>query len=63
LVIVATIQILKIALFIPEAQSFINAIRIKEIILFLIMLASIFYLKKNPIFYIIAGAVIGIFVL
>ena len=63
LVIVATIQILKIALFIPEAQSFINAIRIKEIILFLAMLAGIFYLKKNPIFYIIAGAVIGIFVL
>lgn len=63
LVIVATIQILKIALFIPEAQSFISAIRIKEIILFLAMLAGIFYLKKNPIFYIIAGAVIGIFVL
>jgi hypothetical protein len=63
LVIAATIQILKIALFIPEAHNFIEAIRVKEILLFSLMLVSIFCLKKNPIFYIIAGAVIGIFVL
>jgi chromate transporter len=63
LVIAATIQILKIALFIPEAHNFIEAIRVKEILLFSLMLVSIFSLKKNPTFYIIAGAVIGIFVL
>lgn len=63
LVIAATVQILKISLFIPEAQSFINAVRFKEMALFFIMLAAIFCLKKNPILYIIAGAVIGIFIL
>lgn len=61
LVIAATVQILKISLFIPEAQEFINAVKFKEMILFLVMLAAVFCLKKNPILYIIAGAVIGIF--
>ena len=63
LVIAATVQILKIALFIPNAQSFITALKVKELILFFAMLIAIFSLKKNPIFYIIAGAVIGIFIL
>lgn len=63
LVISATVQILKIALFIPNAQSFITALKVKELILFFAMLIAIFSLKKNPIFYIIAGAVIGIFIL
>lgn len=63
LVIAATVQILKISLFIPEAQSFISAIRFREMILFFVMLITIFSLKKNPILYIIAGAVIGILVL
>lgn len=63
LVISATVQILKIALFIPNTQSFITALKVKELILFFAMLIAIFSLKKNPIFYIIAGAVIGIFIL